>query len=762
MARKLYPDKWLFLATVGLALFGLVMVYSASAITAEKENGTQYYYVAKQAVWTGIGLVVMFIMMQLDYSWLRNRRIVYALLFVTVLMLLAVFGFSPINGARRWIKLKTFSIQPSEMSKLTLTIFLAYFLEQRAGEESLFWKTFVPCAFVTGALAVLVVAEPDLGTALMLGVIFVVVIFTAGARLSHLAIAAAPALIGLAGLLIFVPFRVRRLTAFLDPWADPQGTSYQVVQSLIAVGSGGMHGLGFAQGKQKLFFLPFAHSDFIFAVVGEELGLAGACGGARLWNFPVAGRSDSNASARSVWNVSSAGSRSRNRSAGAIQYQCGVGDGAYERHSVAVCFLRWLVNGSNARGGRHLAEYFAVRRGLAGFGIAASVGREPQGRCEGGPGSCNQSGSVATLWISEMRALIAAGGTGGHIYPALAVAHEIMRRAPDSQVRFVGTARGLETRLVPQAGFELSLIESAGLVNMGLAARARGLAILPRSLVAARRLLKNFQPQVVVGAGGYVTGPVLLTAALRGLPTLVMESNAIPGFTNRRLARFVRAAAVSFDATVSYFPGKAIVTGNPVRPEFFEIPEQQRDSARISLLLFGGSQGSRALNEAMVAALPQLETHRESLHITHQTGPSDFARMRSAYEQAGWITNAEVREYIDDMVEAFAKADLIMCRAGAATSAGLAAAGRAAIMVPLPGQLEQQRNAEVLQSAGGARMILQSALSGARLAHEINDLVAAPERITEMERAVRTLARPGAAAATVDLIEQLIAQQGRV
>jgi cell division protein FtsW len=278
MARKLYPDKWLFLATVGLALFGLVMVYSASAITAQRENGTQFYYVAKQGLWTGIGLVVMFIAMQLDYRWLRNRRIVYALLIITALLLLLVFGFSPINGARRWIKLSKFSIQPSEISKLTLTIFLAYFLEQRAGEEGSLLKTFVPCAFVTGALALLVVAEPDLGTALMLALIFVVVIFTAGARILHLGMAAAPALVGLAGLLLFVPWRIRRLTAFLHPWADPQGSGYQVVQSLIAVGSGGAHGLGFAQGKQKLFFLPFAHSDFIFAVVGEELGLAGALG----------------------------------------------------------------------------------------------------------------------------------------------------------------------------------------------------------------------------------------------------------------------------------------------------------------------------------------------------------------------------------------------------------------------------------------------------------------------------------------------------
>ncbi|MGH9908936.1 MAG: FtsW/RodA/SpoVE family cell cycle protein, partial [Pyrinomonadaceae bacterium] len=178
--------------------------------------------------------------------------------------------------AHRWIKLRIFSIQPSELAKVSLVIFLAYFLEKRAGEEGRFWTTFMPCASVTAILAALVVVEPDLGTAMMLAMIFAVVVFTAGARLKHLGFAAAPALIAIAGLLIFVPFRSRRLMTFLNPWADPQGSGFQVVQSLIAVGSGGPNGLGFAQGKQKMLFLPFAHSDFIFAVVSEELGLIGA------------------------------------------------------------------------------------------------------------------------------------------------------------------------------------------------------------------------------------------------------------------------------------------------------------------------------------------------------------------------------------------------------------------------------------------------------------------------------------------------------
>ena len=275
MAKKLYPDKWLFAATIGLALFGVVMVYSASAVIAQRENGNQYYYVIKQGIWTSIGFVVMLATMQFDYNRLRDRRIVYGLLLLTILMLLAVFAFGRVNGAHRWIKFKGFSIQPSELSKLVLALFLAYFLERHAGDEQSFGRTFVPCAFITGLLAVLVVAEPDLGTAMMLAVIFGVLIYTAGARLLHLGMVAAPALVGVAGLLIFVPFRMRRMIMFLDPWADPQGSGFQVVQSLIAIGSGGPNGLGFAQGKQKMMFLPFAHSDFIFAVIGEELGLIG-------------------------------------------------------------------------------------------------------------------------------------------------------------------------------------------------------------------------------------------------------------------------------------------------------------------------------------------------------------------------------------------------------------------------------------------------------------------------------------------------------
>src|SRR5262245_20911438 len=240
-----------------------------------------------------------------------------------------------------------------------------------------------------------------------------------------------------------------------------------------------------------------------------------------------------------------------------------------------------------------------------------------------------------------MRVLIAAGGTGGHIYPGIAVAQEIMRRDPNSSVRFVGTAKGLETKLVPKAGFDLSLIESAGLKNVSAVARMKSLATLPKSFVSAWQLIRQFKPDVVVGAGGYVSGPVVLMAALTNRRTLVMESNALPGWTNRVLARFVDRAAVSFEQALPFFRGKGIVTGNPVRREFFEIPPKHREPGRFSVLIFGGSQGARAINEGMVAALPLLNSLKATLRIKHQTGPADLEKVKTAYSAAGWNEQAD-------------------------------------------------------------------------------------------------------------------------
>jgi UDP-N-acetylglucosamine--N-acetylmuramyl-(pentapeptide) pyrophosphoryl-undecaprenol N-acetylglucosamine transferase len=355
----------------------------------------------------------------------------------------------------------------------------------------------------------------------------------------------------------------------------------------------------------------------------------------------------------------------------------------------------------------------------------------------------------------RMKVMIAAGGTGGHIYPGIAVANEIMRRDPSSEVLFVGTSRGLETRIVPENGFQLSLIHSAGLKSVGIKGTVKGVMTLPRSFVESRRLLREFRPSVVVGAGGYVSGPVLMMAVVMGIPTLVMDSNALPGFTNRRLAKFVDRAALTFNEALPYFDKKGTVTGNPVRKEFFGVKPKHRNG-ETSVLIFGGSQGARAINNAMIGALDHLNGTRETMHVVHQTGEADFDKVRIAYQEHGWET-ADVRPYISDMMTEFEKADILVCRAGATTCAEIAAAGKPAIMIPLPTAADdhQRKNAEAMQNAGAVKMLIQDQLTPESLASTLRELADSPDEIASMEKAARGLAREDAAEATVDIIEDL-------
>lgn len=284
MAKKLRIDWFLFAIAAGLALFGAVMVYSASAMislreTANDPNGaTQFQYFFKQFIFTVIGLVVMYLASRIDYRFWQNKYVVFAALGVTVVLLLAVFGFPAINGARRWIRVPGFSLQPSEMAKVALPIFLAWFLTKNEDTIGNIKETVAPCILVLAVLGGLVFIEPDLGTTIVLCAIFAAVYFTAGAKIFHFAaVGAGLLLIGICAL-IFAPWRVQRLMAFLDPFAHADDAGYQVVQSLYAIGSGGILGEGFAKGQQKLFYLPYPYSDFIFAVVGEEFGLLGTLG----------------------------------------------------------------------------------------------------------------------------------------------------------------------------------------------------------------------------------------------------------------------------------------------------------------------------------------------------------------------------------------------------------------------------------------------------------------------------------------------------
>jgi len=355
-----------------------------------------------------------------------------------------------------------------------------------------------------------------------------------------------------------------------------------------------------------------------------------------------------------------------------------------------------------------------------------------------------------------LRVVIAGGGTGGHLYPGIAVARELQARRPDATVSFAGTPRGIEMRVVPREGFALDLIRSAGLKGMTLLDRLRGASLVPAGLIDSWRIVSRRRPQLVIGVGGYSSGPVVLMAAVRGVPTMLLEQNAVPGLTNRLLARCVRAAAVTYDSTRAFFGDKAFVSGNPVRPEFLATAGPQQEWANdertsvARILIFGGSQGAHAINMAMVEAAARLAADGPHLRVTHQTGERDVEMVRTAYRQAGF--SADVEPFLFDMGRQLRQADVVVCRAGATTLAEIAAAGKAAILIPLPTATDdhQRKNAEALAAAGGAEVLLQRDLTGAVLADRILGLAGDRQRRTRLAATAFALARPDAAKVIVD------------
>ncbi len=355
-----------------------------------------------------------------------------------------------------------------------------------------------------------------------------------------------------------------------------------------------------------------------------------------------------------------------------------------------------------------------------------------------------------------MRIIIAGGGTGGHVIPALAIAQQLKKQF-DAEVLFIGTARGIETRLVPQAGFPLELIQVGALKNVSLMTRLKTMFDLPRAIAASSRMLSEFDPEVVIGVGGYASGPAMVAAIRRRLPTLAFEPNVVPGFANRMIARWVSAAAVHFEETCQYFP-HCKVTGVPVRGAFFSIPPKvisSQSGGVPTLLVFGGSQGARAINQAMIASLPGLRAKVPGIHIIHQTGQRNYDQVLSAYRQSD--ISSEVHKFIDDMPGTFARADLLVCRSGASTVGEITAAGKAAIFVPFPAAADdhQNVNARALERAGAAVVVEESNLGAAYLVETIVALIGDPRRLQSMSEAARSLAHPKAVEEIAEMVAQL-------
>ncbi|HUQ49437.1 MAG TPA: undecaprenyldiphospho-muramoylpentapeptide beta-N-acetylglucosaminyltransferase [Terriglobales bacterium] len=348
-----------------------------------------------------------------------------------------------------------------------------------------------------------------------------------------------------------------------------------------------------------------------------------------------------------------------------------------------------------------------------------------------------------------MKVVIAGGGTGGHVIPAIAIGRELKQRY-GAELLFIGTARGIETRLVPQSGFELKLVKVGALKNVTLMTRAQTVLDLPLAVLSARRFLKEFGADVMVGVGGYASGPAMMAALLSGIPTLAFEPNVVPGFANRAVGKRVSAAAVHFEESKKYFRN-ATLTGVPVREEFFTT---QATPASKTLLITGGSQGARAINRAVMESLPEL-AKIEGLHVIHQTGERDYNDVSAAYQKAGVAAN--VSPFIQDMPNAFAHASLLLCRSGASTVAEIAAAGKPAIFVPFPYAADdhQLRNAEALAEKGAAVVVKEKDLTPASLSAAVAELINDPPRLEKMSQRAREQAHPGAGKQIAEMVAAL-------
>jgi UDP-N-acetylglucosamine--N-acetylmuramyl-(pentapeptide) pyrophosphoryl-undecaprenol N-acetylglucosamine transferase len=357
--------------------------------------------------------------------------------------------------------------------------------------------------------------------------------------------------------------------------------------------------------------------------------------------------------------------------------------------------------------------------------------------------------------LSDLRVLIAGGGTGGHVIPALAVAHELVIRH-QAAVLFVGTARGLEIRLVPEAGFRLRLIDVGPLKNVSMATRLRTLIELPRSILACKRLIREFQPDVVFGVGGYASGPAMAAALLLKVPTMVFEPNAMPGLANRLVGKRVQAAVINFPAAAAWFKNCEL-TGIPVRPRFFTIAPPTESAPH--LLVFGGSLGARIFNIHLPAIMQALLEAVPGLTVLHQCGARHIESTETAYSASGadparW----KVCPFFDDMPSRFASAHLVLARSGASTVAELAAAAKPALLVPFAAATDQhqRRNAEAMVAAGAAVMLDERELEQpGRLLHTLAALLTDPVRLAAMSAAARTQAHPAAAERIADRLAVL-------
>ena len=617
MAKRVSVDKWLFTVILLLVFIGLIMVFSASAVMAKARFGSSYGFLLRQLGWAAAGIAAMLVVMNIDYKQYRRSSIVFTFLGFTTLLLVTVFLFHDSHNTHRWIKAGPLSFQPSELAKPAIILYLAYFLESR-WQQIADWKhVLIPAAAPSVLLALLIIKEPDLGTAVACMAITASVLYIAGMKMRYLGYGILASLLPLYFLIVRVPWRWHRIIAFLDPLERSAGSRiphHPVDDCRQHWRTDGRRPDG--RQAEALLSPRAAHRLHLRQHRRRTWTLGGDAGCRPVQHISVSWDSYCAAHARSLRALPGDGNHSHGRGAGAHQHERRPRHDADQGNPIAFRLLWRLISFHHPCERRNSAEHHAAN-GLV------------------------------------MRVIVAGGGTGGHVIPALAIAQELKSQY-NAEVLFIGTARGIETRLVPAAGFRLELITVGGLNRVSLATRLKTLFDLPRAIVQSAEIISAFRPDVMVGVGGYASGPAMLAASLMSVPMVAFEPNVVPGFANRMVAPMVGAAAVHFAATQRYFRN-AVVTGVPVRREFFEVPARSSEGPP-TLLVFGGSQGAHAINVAVIESLAQLAKAVAGIHLIHQTGEKDYDEAQAAVAHSG--ISAEVAPFIDDMPGAFARADL--------------------------------------------------------------------------------------------------------
>ena len=579
-------DRMLVGAVLLLMAFGMVMVFSSGAVFAARKYGDATYFLKRELVYAVLGLGAMTLALRTDYS--VYRRLAYPLLGVSIVALAAVLKLgSRAGGAIRWFRLGPLSFQPGELAKLALCIYLASLLARKAEKVRVFSVGFLPPLVVTGVMMGLLLKQPDLGTAVIFGAVALGLLFVAGTRTSYLIIAVLVAAPAGWKFIVSTPFRMRRMLAFLDPWAFRRDVGYQITESLISVGSGGLTGLGLGDGRQKLFFLPEAHTDFILSIVGEELGLVGVlCVVARLLGAGVARAAGGVPRARrcsaATWRSASPRCSACRRWSTSAWCWARCRPRGCRCRSSATAARRWwsacswpgVLGNISARNPEPGAELFD-RRARPRHARA-----QPPPRRRAPPdrrGRAAQGGGRQARRRPTRRSRRDARDHRRRRHRRPPVSRHRHRRGGDVAARAArccssAPRAGSRRKLVPDAGFPLELLEVSGLKRTGVRGLLRGLLRLPKAFFAiAARSCAAFARIWSIGVGGYASGPIVLAAALSGYPTAIQEQNSRPGFTNRLLGQFVRRVFVAFEESRKYFAAaKTTLSGNPVRRRFLD------------------------------------------------------------------------------------------------------------------------------------------------------------------------------------------------